>query len=168
MGDYKRVPVDTIAMNPFHAIGKQWMLITAGTLQNHNTMTASWGGMGFLWNKSVCFVFVRPQRYTFQFMEETNSFTLSFFPEKYRKALTICGTESGRDVNKIARAGLTPSDEESGFVSFKEANQIFCCRKLYIHDIDPAHFLDESLFEVYPDHDYHRMYIGEIAACLER
>ncbi|MCD8186883.1 MAG: flavin reductase, partial [Rikenellaceae bacterium] len=73
-----------------------------------NTMTASWGAMGFLWNKPVAFVFVRPERYTFEFMEEYSAFTLSFMGKDQRHALKVCGSQSGRDSDKIADAGLKP------------------------------------------------------------
>ena len=89
-------------------IGKQWMLVTAGTSEKFNTMTASWGGLGWLWNKPVAFVFIRPERYTHGFIEASDCMTLSFYGEEYREALKICGTKSGRDIDKVAATGLTP------------------------------------------------------------
>ncbi|MBN1356981.1 flavin reductase [bacterium] len=154
--------------NPFQGIGMQWMLITAGKLSRFNTMTASWGGMGVLWNQNVCFAFIRPQRFTFEFAESSPGFTLCFFEERYRDALAFCGSHSGRDVDKAAETGLTPVEGPDGFVYFNEAELVFLCRKKYIHDIDPAHFLDPAIHEAYPIQDYHRMYIGEIIRCLKR
>ena len=97
-----------IDRNVFQLIGSDWMLITAGTPESYNTMTASWGGMGVLWGKNVCFCFIRPTRHTYQFIEKADVFSLSFFEERYRGALEICGTKSGRDIDKAAATGLIP------------------------------------------------------------
>jgi len=151
--------------NPFRLIGTDWMLITAGTPESFNTMTASWGGLGILWERKVATCFIRPTRYTFEFAERSPSFTLSFFGEQHRKALTHCGTRSGRDTDKVREAGLTPVKEE-GFIYFDEARLVLACRKIYSQDIDPRRFLDPELEAMYPQKDYHRMYIGEIVKCL--
>ena len=152
-------------------IDKEWMLITAGNVDgdkgNWNTMTASWGGLGELWARPVAFIFVRPSRYTYGFVNSANLFTLSFFDEKYRSALNLCGEKSGRDMDKASAAGLTPvffpKDPIAGAVAFKEAKDIIVCKKIYTHDIDPGMFLDrESIEKNYNGKNYHRMYIGEI------
>lgn len=154
-----------IADNVFKLIGEDWMLITAGSLDSFNTMTASWGGLGVLWNRPVAFAFVRPVRYTYEFTEREDRFTLTFFPEEYRAALTLCGTKSGRDGDKVAEAGLTPLASPEGSVYFAEARLVLECRKLYTHDIDPAHLLEAGLdASIYPAKDYHRLYIAEIVA----
>lgn len=147
--------------NPFHRIGKDWMLITAGNGADANTMTASWGGVGVLWNKPVVFAFVRPTRYTYEFLEREDTFSLSFFPdESTRQALTLCGRVSGRDTDKITEAGLTlRADAEAPY--FDEADTVLVCRKIAVQDIDPKGFLDNSIHGHYAD-DYHRVYIGEI------
>jgi len=165
MEGFKSIKPTDIAENAFKLIGKDWMLITAGNGESFNTMTASWGGLGVIWNKNVCFCFVRPQRYTYEFLERESSFTLSFFDEKYRNALNICGSKSGRDCDKVAEAGLTPMVCSSGSVSFREARLVIECRKIYFQDIDPKNFLDDLIAGNYPKADYHRMYIGEITAC---
>ncbi|TCL75164.1 flavin reductase (DIM6/NTAB) family NADH-FMN oxidoreductase RutF [Hydrogenispora ethanolica] len=152
--------------NVFDLVGKDWMLITAGDLQKYNTMTASWGGFGILWGKKVCFCVVRPSRYTYQFMEASDRFTLSFFPEQYREALNFCGSKSGRDVDKAAATGLTPVAGAGGLVYFDQARLVMECAKLYYQDLDPAHFLDPGIEKNYQGRDYHRMYIGEITRCL--
>ena len=162
--------------NPFSLIGSDWMLITAGTPEKCNTMTASWGGLGVLWGKNVSFCFVRPSRHTYLFMEKSDVYTLSFFPESCRNALKYCGAHSGRDMpDKIAAAGLTVSPADSfkdfgteGIVLFEEARLILVCRKLYFQDIQPDHFLDAGIMKNYPRPDYHRMYVGEITHCLTR
>lgn len=155
--------------NPFQLIGRDWMLVTAGTADAFNTMTASWGGLGHLWNRDVSFCFVRPQRHTFDFMERAAYFTLSFFPESLRAALDYCGSHSGRDVDKIAATGLTPIRDETGAIYFAQARLVLVCRKLYGGDIVPTAFTDPTVpAEVYPKGDFHRMYVGEIVRCLIR
>lgn len=152
-----------ISDNFVRLIGTDWMLVTAGNARKFNTMTASWGGVGFLWNKPVVFTFIRPQRYTFGFVEEENGFTLSFYEEKYRKALQLCGTLSGRDNDKVAKAGLTPFFTTGGLVAFEEARLVLECRKLLADFIDPEAFLDGELLQKwYPEKDYHKMYVAEI------
>ncbi len=153
--------------NPFKLIGKDWMLITAGTQQSFNTMTASWGGVGVLWQKQVSFCFVRPTRYTFEFMERSENFTLSFFEERYRKELNFCGSNSGRDTDKVKETGLTPISKD-GFIYFGEARLVLACRKLYFQDINPGYFLEQGIHDLYPAKDYHRMYVGEIVSCLKK
>ncbi|MNC25099.1 Flavoredoxin [compost metagenome] len=130
-------------------------------------MTASWGGLGVLWDKNIAICFVRPTRYTYEFLEASDGFTLSFFTEEYRDALEICGASSGRDTDKVEAAGLTVADHAQGLVSFQEARLVLECRKLYYQDLNPQHFLDPSVHEMYHN-DYHRMYIGEITACRMR
>ena len=160
--------------SPFERINSGWMLITSGTIEsdkgNWNTMTASWGGLGELWGKDVAFIFVRPSRHTFGFMNSANHFTLSFFDEAHRAALNLCGEKSGRDTDKAMAAGLTPVFfGPEPVVSFKEASDIIVCRKLYTHDINPAFFLDAPFIEThYKGKDYHRMFIGEITAYKTR
>jgi flavin reductase (DIM6/NTAB) family NADH-FMN oxidoreductase RutF len=154
--------------NVFRLIADDWMLLTAGTQESYNTMTASWGSMGELWHMKTAFVFVRPQRHTFGFMEDAERFTLSFFTEEYRETLQFCGSRSGRDVDKAAETGLTPVLPTPDTVAFGEARLILVCRKIYFHDLDPGHFLDPSIGDNYPGKDYHRMYIGLIERILQR
>jgi flavin reductase (DIM6/NTAB) family NADH-FMN oxidoreductase RutF len=165
------VAISPVALrdNPFQVIGRDAMLITAGTLESFNTMTASWGTLGHLWNRDVCFCFIRPQRYTLGFMERASHFTLSFFAETYRAALDFCGSHSGRDVDKIAATGLTPVAGVTGAVYFAQARLVFECRKLYAQDLTGAAFVDPAIpAEVYAKGDFHRMYVGEIVRCLAR
>ncbi len=162
------VPAEQVTDNPFKLIGADWMLITAGGPGHWNTMTASWGGLGVLWDHNVCFCFVRPTRHTWSFMERTVRFTLSFFDEEYRDALAFCGAHSGRDVDKAAETGLTPEALESGAMTFAEARLVIEARKIYAHDIDPTRFIDPAVTRFYPAKDYHRMYIGAVEKCLIR
>lgn len=165
MSEFCTINPEGISESAFKLVGKDWMLVTAGNLQKYNTMTASWGGFGILWGKNVCFCVIRPQRYTYEFIESTDKFTLSFFEEKYRDALRFCGTSSGRDVDKIAASGLTPVESKEGIVHFNEAKLVIECRKIYFQDLNPGNFLDPSIEKNYPNKDYHRMYIGEITGC---
>lgn len=152
--------------NVFRLIGQENFLITAGTLKKYNTMTAAWGGLGYLWNKCVAIIFVRPQRYTYRFTEQHRYFTLSFFESEYRRALDFCGTHSGRNVDKARATGLTPVWAGSDSVGFREARFVLECRKLYRQDLAADCFLDRRLRKkVYPKHDFHRVYIGEIVKC---
>lgn len=155
--------------NPFQLIGRDWMLVTAGTAAGFNTMTASWGGLGHLWNRDVSFCFVRPQRHTYGFMEAASHYTLSFYDKTHRAALEYCGSHSGRAGDKAAAAGLTPVSDETGAVYFAEARLVLVCRKLYGGDIVGAAFTDPAVpAEAYPQGDFHRMYVGEIVRCLLR
>ena len=114
----KKIDPKEIRDNAMQLIGHDWMLVTAGTPEHFNMMTASWGGLGFMWKKPVAFVVIRPQRHTFGFIEAGEEFTLSFFSHEYHKALTVCGTTSGRDTDKVAASGLTPcGGSQSGSLS---------------------------------------------------
>ncbi len=165
MARFKSVSPETLSENVFRTIGEDWMLITAGTVENCNTMTASWGGMGILWNKPMAIAYVRPQRYTYQFTEEQEYFTLSVLPEAYREALQWCGTHSGRDGDKFAASGLTVYDA-GGVPAVGEARLILVCRKVYAQTMEEECFLDKALLSHYKTKDYHRQYIGVIEQVL--
>ncbi len=166
---WRQIEPEMISDNVFKLIGKDWMLITAGSPDAFNTMTASWGAMGILWGRRVALVVVRPQRYTFEFMERSATFSLSFFDESYRSVLNFCGTHSGRDVDKVAATGLTPLTADDGTIYFAEARLVLVCRKLYAQDLDSEAFIDKAILpEAYPAQDYHRMYVGEIRQVLSR
>ena len=148
--------------NTIKLIGSDWMLITAADKEKVNTMTASWGCMGVLWNKPVCICYIRPQRYTYEFVEQSDRLSLSFFTEEYRSALNICGTKSGRDCDKIALAGLTVCTDETGTPYFEEAKTVIRCKKIYADDIKKENVLLPEIFNNYKNNDFHRFYICEI------
>lgn len=154
--------------NVFSLIGDKWMLVTAGTPERCNTMTASWGGLGVLWGHPVATCYIRPQRYTYEFVEESAYFTLSFFEEAHRDALALCGAKSGRDMDKITACGLTVIPGAGDAPCFEQAALTLVCRKLYRQDLDPACFLDPAIEKHYPQKDYHRMYIGEIVEAFKK
>jgi len=160
------IPKDLTA-NAIKLIGLDWMLVTSGDKKRYNMMTASWGGLGVLWHKPVCFVFVRPSRYTYEFIEENDYFSCTFFSKDYRSELNFCGTKSGRDVNKMEEVKLTPV-ENFGTVAFEEADLVLYCKKLYYHDLQTANFLHPIQNEFYKNGNYHRMYISEIVACQKK
>ncbi len=160
----KELDVKNLDKNVFSLIGDQWMLVTAGNKEKCNTMTASWGGLGVLWGWPAATIYIRPQRFTFPFLEREDYFTLSFLPEEYRKALAYCGAHSGREGDKIALCGLHTDYAACGAPYIRESELVLVCRKAYWQDIDPAHFLTGDIDEKwYPEKDYHRMYIGRIA-----
>lgn len=167
MNKFTEIAPEEIRDNPFRLIGQDWMLITAGNANAANTMTASWGGVGVLWNAPVSFCFVRPTRYTYPLMENGRFYSLSFFDASYRRVLQQCGTLSGRDGDKIARVGLTVRDDEQA-PYFDESRLTLICRKMYDQDIDPTRFRDGTISGHYPQEDYHRMYVGEIVKVLQR
>ena len=162
---FKTVLPEELSGNFIKMIGHDWMLITAGKENDYNTMTAAWGGIGFLWQKPVAYTFVRPVRHTFLFTEKYDYFTLCFFNEKYRKILSYCGANSGKNVDKAKETGLIPFSVEGMSTAFEQAELILLCRKLYYDDIKPANFQDDAIDKHYPLKDYHRMYIGEIVKC---
>jgi flavin reductase (DIM6/NTAB) family NADH-FMN oxidoreductase RutF len=165
---YKEIQARHIKENVFKLIGKDWMLITAGNMENYNMMTASWGGFGILWELKVCFCFIRPTRYTYDFMEKVKYFTICFFDEEYRDVLNFCGTKSGKDVDKMSYEKLTPQPGNMENVFFKESRMFVECRKIYFQDINPEHFLEPEIDKNYPSKDYHRLYIGEIIKVFEK
>jgi len=161
----REIDIKECGGNFIKMIGEDWMLVTAGTENGYNTMTASWGGTGEIWGKDAAFILIRPQRYTYEFAEKNRRITLSFFGGEYKKELGICGSKSGREVDKACLTGLRPVFEED-YTYFEQASVVLVCRKMAYLDIDPAGFLDESIAEWYAAEDYHRMYIAEIEKCL--
>jgi flavin reductase (DIM6/NTAB) family NADH-FMN oxidoreductase RutF len=152
--------------NFFNLIKNDWMLVTAGVMGSFNTMTASWGTMGILWNKPIAICFIRPHRYTFEFTEKYECFTLSFFDYQFREVLDFCGTHSGRDIDKVGQTGLRPMETALGNIAFEQSRLILECRKIYADNLKPENFmLMEVAKKNYPAQDYHKFYIGEIIGC---
>ena len=149
------------SVDPFAAFGQDWALVTAGTPEKFNTMTVSWGGLGTLWGKSVVTVYIKPVRYTYEFMEKGELFTVSFFGEEHRRDLELLGTVSGRDGNKLKKTSLTPV-ECGGAVTFEEAKTTLLCRKLYWQDLDPERIPLAAMRTFYKTEPPHRMYIAEL------
>ena len=162
---FLKIDPKSLDLNAFSSIGEQWMLITAGTKDRCNTMTASWGALGVLWGAPMATVYIRPQRYTKQFVDENEYFTLSFFPEQYRQQLSLCGTKSGREVDKVKECGFTVAEGEGGAPYFEQAELVLVCRKRMAVPMDPA-AMPEDVKEKWYEGDYHTMYWGEIVEAL--
>lgn len=161
----KEIKVSELTNNMFDTIGKEWMLVTAGTEDKFNMMTASWGGTGILWGKPVAFIFIRPERYTYEFIEKCDRLTLSFLGEEYKDVHKVCGSKSGRDTDKVAATGLKPYITEQGNITYEQARLMLECRKLYADMIRPEHFMDASLVERWYGEShggFHKMYVLEI------
>jgi flavin reductase (DIM6/NTAB) family NADH-FMN oxidoreductase RutF len=162
-----RIPIDDFQVRCHHLWDTRWLLLCAGDLAaaRFNMMTVAWGSFGTMWHRPFAQVVVRPTRHTYGFTEEFDSFTLCAFPEPLRGILRLLGTRSGRDIDKVEASGLTPVPSlEVAAPGFAEAELVVECRKIYWDDVDPARFLDAAIDENYPEHDYHRIYFGEILA----
>lgn len=156
-----------INIEPFTAFNKDWALLTAGDIDNHNSMTISWGEMGTLWNKKVVTVYVKPCRYTYKFMEKNNFFVISFFEEIYRQSLVVMGSKSGKNTDKDKESGLTPI--EHGWVTiYKEARLTIICKKIYEQDLVLKNMPKEAIETYYQKEKPHRMFIGEVVEIIEK
>ncbi|MBN2415377.1 flavin reductase [bacterium] len=164
-----RVPIDPADfIIDIHELWlNRWLLLACGDMEkdDFNAMTIAWGGMGVMWNKPMVQVVVRPTRHTYGFMERYDSFTVSVFPDRFRDALQLLGSRSGRDGDKIADSGLTPvASQTVSSPGFAEAELIVECRTMFRSDMLPDQFLDASINGHYPHKDYHRIYFGEVLA----
>lgn len=152
---------------PLYVIDKEWALLTVGGKEKFNTMTVSWGGFGTLWHKPVVTVYVRPNRYTYKFMESDDFFTLSFYDEEYREDLTVLGSNSGKDLDKIALTKLTP-DFLKDATTFKEAKLTIVCKKIYFQDLDICNIPQNEVDRFYKTEPVHRMFIGEVNDIIDK
>ena len=158
---------DALRLPAIEVWGKRWPLLSAGDCasKDFNTMTVGWGGLGVMWNKPVAMVVVRPSRYTYEFMERHNTFTLSVLPESHREALTVCGTKSGRDIDKILHVGLTPiASATVDAPGFDEAELIIECRAMATMPFESNQFIHPDIMMHYPKGDLHLLTFGEILA----
>jgi flavin reductase (DIM6/NTAB) family NADH-FMN oxidoreductase RutF len=159
---FRDIDLNNLNESAVKLIGTDWMLITAGDSEKYNTMTAAWGGLGFLWKLPVSYIFIRPTRYTYDFVENSPYFSVCFFDDNYRDALNYCGSVSGRQENKALKTGLIPKNFDNKTIYFEQSRLVLICRKLYYSDLDPQHFIDPTIEKLYPAKDYHRMYIGAV------
>ena len=164
---FTKINIAEQSFNPFEKIGKQWMLISAGTANSWNTMTASWGGVGVIWGKPSATCYIRHSRYTKEFVDKSEYFTLTFLKDGHRDALSLLGSKSGRDMDKMHDSGLT-SIFVDGQPTFEEAELVLVCRKRCKSEIAPEDILQqETIDKWYGDRDFHTMYIGEIVAAYQ-
>lgn len=167
MNHFKEVLPELMKKNPFQTIGKDWMMITAGNGEKVNTMTASWGGLGVMYGKNVAFIVVRPQRYTKEFIDQEETFSLSFLDKSYRNVMNYLGTVSGRTEDKLVNSGLTVEFEENT-PYIAEAGSVFICKKMYRQAMEGEALLNDKLDTTfYPDKDYHILYIAEIVKAMQ-
>ena len=152
--------MEKVSINPFTKFAKDWALVTAGTKEKFNSMTIAWGGMGTLWRVPVLQIFIRPNRYTFKFLEENDYFTVSFYDKKYKKALGIMGSKSGKDFDKVQLTGLTPKFLENG-ITYEEATETYVCKKIYMNEMDKSKF-PENVGDMYKDEPAHYVIFGEL------
>ena len=167
MKNWKELLPEQWTENPFTLIGKEWMLVAAEKEGKVNAMTAAWGGLGFLWGKNVAFVFIRPQRYTKAFVDAADTLSLTFFGPEHRQMLGYMGKVSGRDEDKVQKAGLTVLHQgETPY--FDEARLTVIGRKLYAQDLKPECFVEPDCdSRWYPDKVYHTMYVLEVEKILK-
>ena len=153
-------------VDPFKKFDKEWALVCAGTKQDFNAMTISWGSFGTLWGKSVVSIYVRPQRHTLKFLKQEDFFSVSFYDEKFRKELSVFGTKSGADCDKPKLTGFRPKFFNN-FVTFEQAKQTIVCKKLYCAQLDKTK-VDASVKQFYNDleDDAHFLIVGEVVDIL--
>lgn len=164
---FQPFPLEELEFNPFKAIGQDWGLVSAGTKEAANTMTISWGGVGVLWGKNVAFIFVRDSRFTKEFIDGNDFFSVSFMDAGHRNALNYCGSHSGRDGDKVTAAGLTWNYKHS-IPFIDEGNLVLLCNKMAAMKITKDCFLLPEIEKWYQDGDMHTMYVGEIIEVLAR
>lgn len=166
--DYIEIKPEELNKSVFQMIGNDWMLITAEKDNKANTMTASWGGLGVMWHKNVSYIVLRPQRYTKEFIDNTDTFSLCFFDSKYKKELSYLGSVSGRDEDKMSKTALTLNHFDN-IPYFEEADIIITCKKMFAQEFNPDSFIQKNLVEKnYSNKDFHTMYISEILKVLVR
>ena len=170
MNQFTPIAPEALSDNAFRLIGKDWLLITAEHPETGevNTMTASWGCVGVLWNKPVAVCFIRPQRHTIGLVHASDRLSLSVLPEEYRAALRFCGTKSGRDTDKFAETGLHPAFDANHTPFIEEARLVLLCKKLYVDELKESSFLDAELLKNYKEKDYHTVFICEIETVLQK
>ena len=165
-------PVELERLTPeiLHVFGRQPPLLTAGDKTGLNTMTIGWCQLGCVWNLPTCTVYVRPERYTYQFMESHNYFTVSVFPADRKKDMAFCGTKSGRDVDKVKECGLTLCYGAGDAPFFEEAEWVLVCRKLFVQDLEASCVTDERVLKSYTPAmgGWHRAYVGEVVEAYQK
>ena len=150
----------------FTQFDRKWALLTAGTMDDFNTMTISWGGFGTLWNKPVATVYVRSSRHTYKYMNDSEYFTISFYPDSYKQILGVMGSKSGRDIDKMHYEGLTAKAGGES-VTFAEAEITFVCRKLFRQQLDTANMPEGIVNALYAGDAPHDMFIGEVVDIIQ-
>lgn len=162
---YKEIKIEDLKVNPVTMFSEGWAILTAGDKNSFNGMTVSWGAIGEIWGKHSMFVFVRPQRYTKEFCDKSDLFTVSCFGGTHRKELGVFGSKSGRDCDKFKETGIS-AEFDGNHVYCGDAEIVFLCRKTAKTSLNPEQFFDESINDCYANNDYHEIYVGEIEKVL--
>ncbi len=163
---FKEIRITDIKENAVDLLKNQWALVTAGNSESLNTMTVSWGALGELWGLDMVTVYIRPQRFTKEFLDREEYFTLSVYPEELKSIHGVCGSKSGRDVDKVKECGLTPNYSENA-PFFEEAKLVIVCKKVALGKFEPEQFVDKSIMESnYPANDFHYIYYGAVEKVL--
>lgn len=162
---FKEIDINHLNFNIFNKLNNEWALVTARNCNKVNTMTVSWGGFGVLWNRNIATIYIRKSRYTKEFIDNSNYFTISFFDEEYKDKLKYLGVKSGRETDKIKDVNFNLI-VHNDIPYFSESNMVIVCKKIYSDTLDDKHFLDDTINLNYKDGDYHTMYIGEIEKIL--
>ena len=162
--------VDLKELSPeiFRVFGTQNALLTAGNREGCNTMTIGWCGLGRIWNLPACTVYVRPERYTYGFMEDQEYFTVSVPLLAAHDRIKVFGTKSGRDTDKLAESGMTLAFTESGVPYVAESEWVLVCRKLYVQEMKGECLTDKGPEKFYQGEGWHKMYIGEVVEAYVR
>lgn len=159
--------------NIFRLFDDHWGVLMAGTPDHFNAMTISWGAMGTLWGprtkgRQTVTVYVKPSRYTFQFLQKQDYFTVSFLPEDCRRDVTLLGTTSGRDGDKLKATSLTAKPFSHHTVGFDQAEMTFVCHKIYSDQFDVEKVPADVREAYYKDDAAHYIFIGEIVDFEEK
>ncbi|MBQ8210796.1 MAG: flavin reductase [Clostridia bacterium] len=162
---FREITIEELNVNPVTMFSEGWALLTAGDKSDFNAMTVSWGAIGEIWGKHSMFVFVRPQRYTHDYCEKSDLFTVSCFNSKCRKELSFFGSKSGRDYDKFKETGLTAAYDGDS-VYCEDAEIVFICRKTAKTALQPDNFYSADIEGCYSAKDYHDIYVGEIVKIL--
>lgn len=116
-------------------VGKELALLTAGNPEHFNALTIMYGAVGMIWSKDAYFAFIKPERYTWKFIKDSDYFTVSYFPKELNNIHSVFGYKSGRDLDKVKETGITPEFLENG-ITFKEASEVYVCKKIYMRQMD--------------------------------
>lgn len=154
-------------VNAFSLFNDDWALLTAGTQEHFNTMAISWGSLGTLWSRPAATIYVKPVRYTHDFMESSEYFTLSFFPGNFHRDMAYLGSHSGRDGDKLSNTALTPVTV-GNTVAFEEAHTVLLCRKIYAQDLELSQIPDFAVSDYYTEEAPHTMYVGEVIDIIKK
>jgi flavin reductase (DIM6/NTAB) family NADH-FMN oxidoreductase RutF len=164
---FSKISANEISDNIFKLVGEDITVITAGKESHFNSMAASWGGVGILFNKPVTWCMLRANRYTFEIIKNEHTYTLSYFPEEYKEQVLFFGSKSGRNSDKMKETTLTPVQTPSGNMTYKEARLTLECKLTEVTAVNPDDFYNQEDKDFIAGgfeeaKEYHRLVFGEI------